>query len=428
MSFSQKLYLVKEDEYKKFKKSFPKPKNDNNLNVKNIETKFFQDQTEQLADEDANWARISARVRPILQSSFLPANQPISQSVNQSETTASAESDSGGGGNIEAELRKQLPPSYVAKGLRLLKILRDMPEVSITENKIFVKNSPLPGFASEILEDLVRKRKSLLFSVNPLLELLFANLKNPSSFISNAEAKEALKGYSKHYSAAKEALGYSKAATPQQGSTIKKKKAATPIPASSTIKKIHMGSSIKKKKAETPTSAVPEVGGATVTKKRSSSSKKTPLGAEAAPQEFDSVARHLEFSTPPSTVLKKRRTPASVKKTLADNEGSSPANLASLSRTPTNAEQSSPSLPRGATVKKLRKGGPVKRTPPPSSSYDERRSSGPVKRTPPPSVAAPAERSGPVKRTPPVKRPTTETAADSSGKKKPLYESHFLKN
>merc|ERR1712228_191492 len=116
-------------------------------------------------------------------------------------TAASAESDSGGGGSIEAELRKQLPPSYVAKGLRLLKILRDMPEVSITENKIFVKNSPLPGFASEILEDLVRKRKSLLFSVNPLLELLFTNLKNPNSFISNAAAKEVLKGYSKHYSA-----------------------------------------------------------------------------------------------------------------------------------------------------------------------------------------------------------------------------------
>ena len=168
MSFSQKLYLVKEDEYKKFKKSFPKPKNDNNLNVKNIETKFFQDQTEQLADEDANWARISARVQPILQSSLTPSSLPANQSIiSQPQTTASAESDSGGGGNIEAELRKQLPPSYVAKGLRLLKILRDMPEVSITENKIFVKNSPLPGFASEILEDLVRKRKSLLFSINP---------------------------------------------------------------------------------------------------------------------------------------------------------------------------------------------------------------------------------------------------------------------
>ena len=422
MSFSQKLYLVKEDEYKKFKKSFPKPKNDNNLNVKNIETKFFQDQTEQLADEDANWARISARVRPILQSSFLPANQPISQSVNQSETTASAESDSGGGGNIEAELRKQLPPSYVAKGLRLLKILRDMPEVSITENKIFVKNSPLPGFASEILEDLVRKRKSLLFSVNPLLELLFANLKNPSSFISNAEAKEALKGYSKHYSAAKEALGYSKTATPQQGSTIKKKKAATPIPASSTIKKIHMGSSIKKKKAETPTSAVPEVGGATVTKKRSSS-KKTPLGAEA-PQGFDSVARHLEFSTPPTT-LKKQKSPASAtakrstgKKTVAA-DGSSPLGTRppsrALSRTPTNAVQRSP-LPRGATVKK---GGPVKRTPPPTSAAP---APGPVKRTPP--RFAPAEKSGPVKRTPPVKRLTT----DPDKPDKPSYESYFLKN
>ena len=173
MSFSQKLYLVKEDEYKRLKKSFPKPKNDHNLNVKNIETKFFQDQTEQLADEDANWARISARVQPILQSSLTPSSLPANQSIiSQPQTTAaeksSDDSGGGGGGGIEDELRKLLPPSYLTKGLRLLKVLQDIPEVSITENKIFVNDSPLPGFASEILEDLVRKRKSLLFSVNPL--------------------------------------------------------------------------------------------------------------------------------------------------------------------------------------------------------------------------------------------------------------------
>ena len=68
-----------------------------------------------------------------------------------------------------------------------------MPAVRFVGRKLIVNNTPISGYFNEILEDLVRKRKSLLFDLNPLLDVIAHEVTNPGQFINNAAAKQIMK-------------------------------------------------------------------------------------------------------------------------------------------------------------------------------------------------------------------------------------------
>lgn len=191
MSYSQKLYLVKEADYKKL---MFEPKKNDQLEVKNLQNEFMENRIEQMTNDDATWVRMGNRLQPILTNSLTPAIQSAAAVAAPGAAGQPAEATATASQNlVEAALREGKDQTFLFKALKLLTLIENLPGVSIVDKKIVVNGVAMPGYGDEIILDLVRKRKSLLFSYAPLLQVISQEVKNPTTFIHNKAAREVIK-------------------------------------------------------------------------------------------------------------------------------------------------------------------------------------------------------------------------------------------
>ena len=201
MNYTQKLYVIDEDKYRRMKAAQPLPNSDEV--AKTFASQFIQNKVESVVDEDNSWSRMGSRVQPILEASFNHKGGPLTAASNQSVGLASpagasnqiplpekGKGQSGIQTEAEIAIRSTLDKKIVGKGIRLLKYLQNLPGVDVKGGKFVVDGVPTRDLLVEILEDLLRKRNTLSVSIDPLLSAVAKDGANVSSMIFNQAAKK----------------------------------------------------------------------------------------------------------------------------------------------------------------------------------------------------------------------------------------------
>ena len=218
MNYAKKLFIVDEPKYRQLMLS---PAKREDADIRLFNQNFIQNKHEALASEDAAWAKVANRVTPILQSGIssvpgtsLASNAPV-QGVGASGSSGGVSGGGGGGASgktVEDMIKDTVAISMRAKALRLLHYLEQLEGVNFLGDKISVDGQTLAGNGVDIIEDLIKKKKSLLFSIEPLLKAVSEGLPLPDKIIQNIEAKQKIDAF-KSPIAGSQSSGLDRAAT-----------------------------------------------------------------------------------------------------------------------------------------------------------------------------------------------------------------------
>ena len=200
MNYTQKLYVIDEDKYRRLKAAQQMPSSDEA--IKTFSSQFIQNKISDLVNEDNSWARMGSRVQPILQpileASLTPKGTPtIPPSNNQTakppspsisvKTKSSLDSQSEA---AETLIRSSVDKKIAGKCIRLLRYLQNLPGISVQGDKFSVGGALTKHLLVEILEDLVRNRNALGTSIDSILTAVSNDSSNISNLIGNKEAKQ----------------------------------------------------------------------------------------------------------------------------------------------------------------------------------------------------------------------------------------------
>ena len=192
-NYSQRLYVIDEDKYRRMKSLQPLPTSD--ADSKAFATNFLQNRTENVVDEDNAWARMGARVQPILDASLSKAATASSTPPPGSSKPTSASTVTAPKNALESQIKSSLGAQIGNKSIRLLRYLQNLPGVSIQGDKFVVGGSPLQPLIPDVLEDMTKKRGSLGVKIDPLLVAIASDSTNVANMISNLEAKKRIKTF-----------------------------------------------------------------------------------------------------------------------------------------------------------------------------------------------------------------------------------------
>ena len=182
MSFLQKLYLVDEPRYRQF---LLHPTKTSDSDLSKFNQSFLQNKVQELATDDASWAKIGSRVGPILKSG-LGGPSAVNSNNNNSGLVQPP--------SLEQEIKSSFDANLRSKALKFLRDIENVQNVAINGDKIVVNGNELNAPAVDIIEDLVRKRKNLSYPVDSLLqEIAFLG----PSILYNNEAKRKIKDFQK---------------------------------------------------------------------------------------------------------------------------------------------------------------------------------------------------------------------------------------
>ena len=193
MNYTQKLYVIDEDKYRRLKAAQQMPNSDEA--IKAFSSQFIQNKISNLVDEDNSWARMGSRVQPILQPileasltpkgvvpTIPPTNNQPGEPAPSSKPTKVEEA-------AETLIRSSVDKKIANRCIRLLKYLQNLPGISVEGDKFSVGGALTQHLLVEILEDLVRNRNALGVSIDSILTAVSNDSSNISNLIVNKEAR-----------------------------------------------------------------------------------------------------------------------------------------------------------------------------------------------------------------------------------------------
>ena len=166
------MYVLNEDEYNVFKNDKKGRENQDDLKMNAFNRKFEQNKVLENNLEQKQWGKLSENIVPILKTGF------------QSSTNNSASSMS----TLFDSIKSQFSTSLMGKALKLFTALCKLPSVEISSLGIKVDGQMLLGSLGEIINDLIRQKKTLIYDVTSLLNI---GRKSPD-FMTSLGNKEAL--------------------------------------------------------------------------------------------------------------------------------------------------------------------------------------------------------------------------------------------
>ena len=174
MSFT-KMYLLNEDEFRSFKNDRMGKERKDDITINRFNQKFEENKVEKANADQMQWSKLSDKIVPILKEGVV-----IPQKNTQSKTKDMTD--------LFNSIKSQLGPTLISKGLKLFTAMTNIPNVVLSPEGITVNGQMLFGSLPDIINDLVKNKKVMIYDIVPLLQVGRTN----DDFVKSINNRQAL--------------------------------------------------------------------------------------------------------------------------------------------------------------------------------------------------------------------------------------------